>query len=163
MRKTVAVQPDDTAFLLEVYIGTRSAEVAAWGWAPAHQEAFLRMQFDLQQRAYAMQYPSADHRVIWHEGVPAGQILVARLPGEIRLVDIAVLPRFRGCGLGSALIRELQAEALQTGKPLRLTVRKGNVGARRLYERLGIDVTTESDLDEAMEWRPPVTSPGPVE
>jgi ribosomal protein S18 acetylase RimI-like enzyme len=159
MLQTAPVCPEDEAFLQDLYASTRREEVAAWGWEPAQQDAFLHMQFQMQRRAYAMQFAAADHRLILHDGIPAGCLLVARLPDAIRLVDIALLPQFQGHGLGTAAITALQAESAAADKPLRLTVRPENQGARRLYERLGFTVTAQTDLDETMEWRPPATSP----
>jgi ribosomal protein S18 acetylase RimI-like enzyme len=51
---------------------------------------------------------------------------------NIRLVDIALLPKFRKQGYGSAAIREL----FELGKPVTLHVSIDNP-ARNLYERLG--------------------------
>ena len=154
MVATVPVAVQDEPFLFQVYAETRRDEIAAWGWAPAQQEAFLRMQFQLQQRSYAMQFPGADHRIIRHDGAPAGQVLVLRLPDRIRVIDIALLPQYRGAGLGTAVLQALQAEAQQAEKPLQLSVRRENMGARRLYERLGFITTDASDTHYAMEWRP---------
>jgi ribosomal protein S18 acetylase RimI-like enzyme len=154
MYRTTPVRPEDEPFLCTVYADTRRAEVAAWGWPSAQQDGFLQMQFQFQRRSYAMQFPNADHRIIWHEGEPVGQVLVDRTPDAIRLVDITILAAFRGRGMGSDLIRSLQAEALQVEKPLHLTVRKENPGARRLYERLGFTTVAETELDSALQWFP---------
>lgn len=156
MQRTTPVRPEDEPFLFTVYAETRRAEVEGWGWPTAQQDAFLKMQFQFQRRSYAMQFPDADHRVIWHEGAPVGQILVDRSSQAIRLVDIALLQAFRGRGIGAELIRDLQAEAEQTAKPLQLTVRKENAGARHLYERLGFTATAETELDCALQWCPEV-------
>lgn len=152
MQHTTPVRPGDEPFLYAVYADSRREEVAAWGWPPAQQDAFLQMQFQFQRRSYAMQLPDADHRMIWHEDVPVGQILVDRSAEAIRLVDIAILQAFRGRGIGTELIRSLQAEALQAQRPLRLTVRKENPGARHLYERLGFTTVAETELDFALQW-----------
>lgn len=152
MLHTRLMGPDDEAFLFEVYASTRQDEVAAWGWAPAQQEAFLRMQFMAQHRSYGMQYPDADPRIIEQQGQRAGRILVARTEREIVLVDIALLPAFRNQGLGTALIKELQAEAAAAGQTLRLHVLKGSP-AYRLYERLGFVMTADNSMHYGMEWR----------
>jgi ribosomal-protein-alanine N-acetyltransferase len=49
---------------------------------------------------------------------------------EIHINNVAVLPQFRGTGMGSALLHHVLAEAKQLG----------NEAARRLYERLGFYV-----------------------
>lgn len=153
MLQTVPAGPADQEFLFQVYAGTRKAEVSAWGWNEAQQEAFLRMQFHARNQSYEWQYPDADHRIILHNGRPAGRLLVNRTEQEIRLVDIGLLPEHRGAGLGSALIQELQAEAAEAARPLRLRVDKSNP-ALRLYERLGFVITGENEMAYAMEWLP---------
>lgn len=158
MLQTTPLGPNDEAFLFEVYASTRRAEMAAWGWAPAQQDAFLRMQFMAQHRAYAAQYPDADQRIIQYNGQRAGRILVARLDQEILLVDIALLPEFRQRGLGTALIKELQAEAAAAGKTLRLHVLKDNP-AYRLYQRLGFVVTADNGMHYGMAWHVDTTRP----
>lgn len=151
---TAPCTPEDAEFLFEVYASTRREEVAAWGWDGSQQEAFLRMQFQVQQRAYAMQYPDAEQRRIVLGDEPVGRLIVLRMEPEIRLVDISLLPAFRSRGIGTEVIRGLQAEAAGAGKVLRLMVVKGSP-ARRLYERLGFVQTGESGTHEAMEWHQP--------
>ncbi|MBA3768047.1 MAG: GNAT family N-acetyltransferase, partial [Acidobacteria bacterium] len=67
------VSPGDESFLLEVYKSTRP-EIVALGWEASQQEAFLKMQFNGQQRSYEMQYPEAAHQVILYKGAEAGRL-----------------------------------------------------------------------------------------
>ena len=73
--------------------------------------------------------------------------------GEIRLVDIAVLPEFRNQGIGSFALGRLLDEAKSKGKYVDLQVLKTNSPAIRLYERFGFENTGEDDLYLAMQWR----------
>jgi ribosomal protein S18 acetylase RimI-like enzyme len=59
-----------------------------------------------------------------------------------RIVDIALLPEQRGKGIGTALLRDLLAEADGTGKRVTIHVERLNP-ALRLYERLGFRVAEE--------------------
>jgi [ribosomal protein S18]-alanine N-acetyltransferase len=60
---------------------------------------------------------------------------------EIHINNVAVLPQFRGGGMGSAILRHVLAEAKTLGaNRATLEVRASNEGARRLYERLGFHV-----------------------
>lgn len=153
MLKYRSTKSTDTPFLFELYSTTRSKEIIEWGWDTSQQATFLQMQFGAQRRSHAAQFPDAEHRILLFGGQPIGQVLVWRCAAEIRLIDIALLPAFHSRGLGSAVIRQLQGEAAISGRPLRLSVLRGNP-ARRLYERLGFVVTKESDLYQAMEWIP---------
>lgn len=130
--------PEDMAFLLSVFASTRSLELdvlAAEGQGP---EAFVRMQFDAQSRHYKTSYPGAEHSVVLVNGEPAGRVVVDRSGAEILVVDIALLPRFRDAGVGSALVAGLLEEADAGGLPLRCHVWEGNDGALRFWQRHGL-------------------------
>ncbi|HSP80665.1 MAG TPA: GNAT family N-acetyltransferase [Myxococcaceae bacterium] len=149
----------DDGFLFELYASTRAEELAAWGLDAAQQEAFLRMQWLARKRDYEARFPDAAHHVVEVDGYPAGRLLVARQAQEVRLVDIALLPRHRGTGVGTVLLRALQEEAAATGRPLRLQVARDNPAAR-LYARLGFLPEEGSEADPnapylALEWSAP--------
>jgi ribosomal protein S18 acetylase RimI-like enzyme len=146
-------RPDDEVFLFELYASTRREEVAAWGWNDAQREAFLKMQFNAQAQHYRSQYRGADHRIILVAGQMAGRLYVWRADGQILLVDIALLPAYRGAGVGTEVIGGLLAEAEAADQPVLLHVRKPNP-ARRLYERLGFVQIGETEMDFEMRWRP---------
>ncbi|HWQ33414.1 MAG TPA: GNAT family N-acetyltransferase [Blastocatellia bacterium] len=143
--------PDDELFLYELYCSTRSEELAAWNWPEEQQEAFLQMQFRARQQHYRNQ--EADDRIILLGERPVGRITVIRTEPEIRLADVALLPADRNSGLGSALIRELQAETAATNRPLRLHVLVSSP-AGRLYERLGFSAVSSDGMYRLMEWLP---------
>lgn len=133
----------DAAFCFSVYASTRAEELAAWGWGAAQQEIFLKMQFAAQAASYRADFPGALHAIVRRGDRTVGTLIVNHTAEEIRLVDIAFLPEHRGAGLGTEVIRRLQAEARGSGRPLRLQVLKANPAAR-LYARLGF-ITTGSD------------------
>jgi ribosomal protein S18 acetylase RimI-like enzyme len=143
----------DEAFLHDLYASTRADELAPLGWSPAQQRAFTQMQYQAQRRSYLAQFPAAEHCIIQRAGADVGRLIVDRCGDMIRLIDISLLPEHRNVGLGSGLLRALQAEAVRAGKPVGLHVDEGN-RARRLYERLGFVVTAESDFYLGMTWRP---------
>ena len=135
--ETRPVAPEDDEFLLDVYTSTRAEELAPVPWTDEQKRAFLRMQFDAQRGEYFQRFPGADYRVILVAGRPAGRLWVARTPRQIRLLDIALLPEFRGRGVGARLVLGLADEAQRAGLPLRHMVFQLNEGALRFYERLG--------------------------
>lgn len=148
------VREDDEPFLFDVYASTRAEEMAAWGWNPAQQEAFLRMQFNIQRRGYEMQAANADHHIIIVKDQRAGRIMVNRTDQEIHLVDIALLAQYRNYGVGTSLIKDLCAEAESKGLPVQLEVLKLNSAAERLYRRLGFSLMGESGSHLQMAWLP---------
>jgi [ribosomal protein S18]-alanine N-acetyltransferase len=92
---------------------------------------------------------------------------------EIHINNIALRPQYRGLGYGTALMYHVLAEAQRLGaRRATLEVRAGNIGARRLYERLGFYIAgtrrnyyTNPVEDALILWRddpanPPKTATG---
>ncbi|HEX3718965.1 MAG TPA: GNAT family N-acetyltransferase [Verrucomicrobiae bacterium] len=145
-------RPEDSAFLLEVYSSARKEELDATGWPDVTRKVFLGMQFNAQQQGYRATFPLAEFNVIEVGGQAAGRMVVNRAEGEFRLVDLALLPAHRGQGVGTTLIQNLLRDGAAAGKPVRLSVIKGE-RAFRLYERLGFKKTGEDILRIQMEWQ----------
>jgi ribosomal protein S18 acetylase RimI-like enzyme len=142
----------DTPFLRSLYRSTREVEMAAVPWTEMQKAAFCDMQFNLQTAGYAQAFPGAEHLMICTpHGEPAGRLIKARLADALQLVDIALLPAWRGRGWGGWLIGALQQEAAGLQMPVQLTVEKINP-ALTLYRRLGFVVTGEDDLRFRMRW-----------
>ena len=133
---------DDLPFLLRVYAESREEELAQVPWTAEQKEAFLRQQFEAQHAWWREHYTGATFDLVLVGGRPAGRLYVDEWAREIRIVDIALLPAFRGRGLGGALLRDLMAEADAARKPLSIHVEVNNP-ARQWYERLGFQPAGE--------------------
>jgi GNAT superfamily N-acetyltransferase len=147
------IRPDDEGFLYDVYASTRLDELAALGGSDAQREAFLRMQFRTQHQSYLAQFPMADFAIILCQERPIGRLYIERRTDEICGIDIALLPEYRQAGIGTAILRDLLAEADRVGKPFRIHVQKFN-HAQHLYERLGFTTLADDGVYLFMEWRP---------
>jgi ribosomal protein S18 acetylase RimI-like enzyme len=146
-------QPQDEWFLFQVYASTRADEMALVPWTAEQKQSFLRMQFNAQRQSYALDYPDAAWQIIVKAEVPIGRLIVDRAADRILLMDLALLPEHRNHGIGTALIRELMAEAQRTGKPLHLHVEPFNP-AFKLYERLGFVKVGEAGIYWELAWLP---------
>jgi GNAT superfamily N-acetyltransferase len=147
------VGPADEEFLCSVYASTRAAELAVTGWSDEQKAAFLRSQFDTQHRYYRENYRGAEFSVVRVADRDAGRLYVGRFAEEIRIIEIALLPEFRRCGVATRLIGTLIREAAGRGLPLRIHVERFNP-ALRLYERLGFHPVADRGVYLFLE-RPP--------
>lgn len=102
--------------------------------------------------SYATQYPAAENwMILGTDGTPIGRLLLDRETNRWRIVDIAVLAAHRGRGLGTMVLQQCQQQAAAAGARLELQVKPENP-ARRLYERLGFQVSTSDPLALEMTW-----------
>ena len=141
----VALRPvaqGDREFLVELYGSVREPELAHVPWDDAMRRAFVEQQFAAQDAHYREHYPGARLDLIEIDGEPAGRLYVHRGRREIRIMEIALAPAFRGRGIGAGLLRVLIGEASTSGRRLSIYVEANNP-ARRLYERLGFRVAGE--------------------
>ena len=149
------VTDDDRAFLVALYGSVREPELAHLPWDDATKRAFVEQQFTAQDEHYRSNYPGATLDVIEVEGERAGRLYVHRGPSDIRIMDIALAPAFRGRGIGTTLLRTLMDEATDSGRKLSIHVEMNNP-ARTLYERLGFEPAGEHGVYVLME-RVPAT------
>jgi ribosomal protein S18 acetylase RimI-like enzyme len=144
----------DLPFLARVYASTRATELAATCWSGEHKTAFVDQQFRAQHAHYQRYYPEADWLVIVRRGDNIGRLYVERWPTQHRIIDIALLPEYRGKGLGEALLRDLMDEAAAAGKAVSIHVEKFNP-AMRLYRRLGFQTAEDKGVYDLMRWTAP--------
>jgi ribosomal protein S18 acetylase RimI-like enzyme len=153
------IAPDDAELLFSIYASTRAEEIAQVPWSDSQQAAFLRQQFAAQDRYYREHYATERFQVVLADGAPAGRLYVERRPSELRIVDIALLPAFRGRGIGTALLRAVLAEGNADGLPVTIHVECFNP-ARRLYERLGFRTIKDKGVYLLMERHPATADAG---
>lgn len=141
----------DTEVLAAVYAAGRADELDRATWQPGQREEFERMQFDLQDRQYRAAHPHGSFDVVEVDGQPAGRLYVAERSDDIRIVDIALLPAFRGQRIGSALLRAVTDRAAADGRTVSLHVETGH-RASALYERLGFRQVEDRGIRRLLEW-----------
>jgi ribosomal-protein-alanine N-acetyltransferase len=92
-----------------------------------------RQVFDMELKS-----PRSFARVTRLDGVITGYIIAWMIYDEIHILNIAVHPDFRKMGIGEHMMRHCLDHFLAKGaKHAILEVRRGNTGAKRLYEKLG--------------------------
>jgi ribosomal protein S18 acetylase RimI-like enzyme len=131
----------DAAFLYALNRETMHDYVCqTWG---AWDEAF-------QARFFAEHFVPAENQVILVRGQPIGLLSVLRSPDRNFVRALQVSVEWQRGGIGTAVMRDLLAEAREQGVPLELQVLHVNTGARRLYERLEFRTTGENATHVSM-------------
>jgi ribosomal protein S18 acetylase RimI-like enzyme len=147
-----ACLPEDTPFLRQVYASTREQDLRLLGWSPDDPagQTFIQMQFEAQTTHYANVWSSACWMVILADGQDAGRFITDRSPERIHIVDLSLLPRYRGLGVGGTLVRQLLGDADVSALPVTCDVAVDN-DALGFWEHLGFRARDVGDAYVAME------------
>lgn len=149
-----AQEEADQPFILHLYAAARWPELSVTGWSDEQKLAFCQSQSALQQSHYTKHYVGGEFAVIECRGVPIGRLYLFRGPSEIRVTDISLLPEWRGRGIGSTLLAQVQAEAEAAGQRITLHVEKFNP-AQTLYHRLGFAPAEDLGIQWRLQWPAP--------
>lgn len=142
---TRAATEQDEAFLFELFKAVRSADFGHLALPPAQLEMLLNLQYAGQKRTYRARYPEGDRIILLGESA-IGRIWLHEGPAEHHLVDIALLPEFQNCGIGSALVGAALAAARSAKVPLRCSIAVANQGSLEFHQRLGFRVTGRDEV-----------------
>lgn len=144
---------DDLPFVMRLFASSRERELAPMPWTAEQKRAFLASQFHAQRRHYRAFVADGDYLVLEQNGAGAGRLYLEMRRTSLHIVDVALMPDWRGKGLGSAIIGALQDFARTRGVAIGIFVEKFNP-ALRLYQRLGFCEIADRDVHLEMEWKP---------
>jgi ribosomal protein S18 acetylase RimI-like enzyme len=145
--------PDDAELLYRIYASTREDELAVVPWDALAKEAFLRMQLAAQDTHYRAAFPDASYDLIVSGADVLGRLYVDRGETAWQVIDLSLLPRHRGKGIGTRLLTDVLASAGAASKPVRMHVERFN-SARRLYGRLGFREIADKGVYLLLERQP---------
>ncbi len=141
---TIALRPETTAdepFLRHLIVETVALELGASAWPEPLRGPLL----DLQYKGRRGARPGW---IVQTDGVDAGWVVLSDNSDHVFLTEIMILPEMRGRGIGTAALRFILTNAR---KPVRLHVNVTNLGAVRLYERLGFRRVAGNEIQHLME------------
>jgi ribosomal protein S18 acetylase RimI-like enzyme len=139
------ISKQDLPFLKKVYYSTRLEELESVGWNEAQLNSFLEMQFNCQHKAYTENYPGAELMIISQGSNDIGRLYVWKGKAEIRIIDIALLPEYRGQGIGSRIMTDILRDADNRHLPVTIHVERNNP-ALSLYARLGFEIAEDKGV-----------------
>jgi ribosomal protein S18 acetylase RimI-like enzyme len=140
-----------------LYESTRLEELKHFPFDEHQRKAFLDQQFGAQYQHYQLHYPTCERNIVEKDGQPIGRLWIDEWRDQIRLVDIAFMPEFRGSGIGTKLLRDVLERGAKAGKDVTIHVEAYNP-ALRLYERLGFRKVDTNGVYYLMRWTPPAAT-----
>jgi ribosomal protein S18 acetylase RimI-like enzyme len=151
-----ALRPEtdaDIPFLIALYASTREEELVPVPWSIEEKRAFLASQFQAQRYHYRTFIAGCSFDVLEERGVPAGRLYLDVRQTRLHIVDISLMPQWRGRGIGTAILEALKAAGRAQDKSVGIMVEKFNP-ALQLYRRLGFTDIADHEVYLEMEWRP---------
>ncbi len=144
------VSGDDEAFLSEVFLSARP-DLMLLPLEPTDVQILVNLQVRGQRASYLTAHPGAVDHVIERDRRPVGRLFLHEDHEAVTVLDVVVLPEFRNQGVGGSVLADVVD--LAGSRVVRLHVENGNP-ARRLYERLGFHLISETGTGCQMERRP---------
>jgi GNAT superfamily N-acetyltransferase len=142
----------DQSFLQRLYVHTR-APSRLRGCDGAAEALLLRTRFLAQQTHLQQLYPDAEITIIVENDCPIGRLYVHYSDTEMRVLDLSLLPEYRGRGIGKGLLRGLQAYGERLSLPVKMQVALGNP-CQRLCQRCDFLFTGIDGGYASLEWWP---------
>lgn len=134
------VAPSDDAFLRALYADTREPAMRATGWPASRCRNFLDQQFDDLQRQQRQRHADALCLVLMVRGSPIGRLAWHGDARQATLLDLALVRAWRGCGVGTAVLRGLTADADRLGQAIDVHVEPDSP-ACTWVQRFGFEAT----------------------
>jgi GNAT superfamily N-acetyltransferase len=143
---------EDRDFCYRLFCESRPPQFAVL--APAAVRQVMTYQFHGQNLNHLARFPQASVDIIELSGEPIGRLVVDRSAAVLHLVDLAIVPQWRGRGGGTAIMRVLMDEARAAEVPVRLEIAAPDDPSVRLYLRLGFMPIETAPFYTRLEWQP---------
>ncbi len=125
--------PADADFEHLLYASTRD-DLRPLG--PEVFDGLVGMHYRAQSMSIRLEHPQAERQIVMVQQAPVGRLIIDAAGKYIEVIDVALLPEYRNCGLGASVLNSVLAQADRLGRAIRLHVEKQS-RAVRLFERLG--------------------------
>ena len=138
--------PADADFEHRLYASTRD-DLRPLG--PEVFDGLVGMHYRAQSMSIRLEHPQAERKIVMVQDAPVGRLIVDASGNYVEVIDVALLPEYRNCGLGTSVLNSVLAQADRLGRAIRLHVEKQS-RAVRLFERLGFVICGDVGMYLAM-------------
>lgn len=144
----------DLDFLSKVYFSTREEELQQVSdWTNEMKLSFLTQQFEAQHEYYQKNYLGGQFFVVERGIEKIGRLYYKEgFEGTIRIIDIALLPKFQKKGFGTNILNGIFKRAKEIKQNVTIHVESFNP-AMKLYNKLGFEKISETNgVYHLLEW-----------
>lgn len=138
--------PADADFEHRLYASTRD-DLRPLG--PEVFDGLVGMHYRAQSMSIRLEHPQAERKIVMVQDAPVGRLIVDASGKYVEVIDVALLPEYRNCGLGASVLNSVLGQADRLGRAIRLHVEKQS-RAVRLFERLGFVICGDVGMYLAM-------------
>jgi ribosomal protein S18 acetylase RimI-like enzyme len=138
--------PADADFEHRLYASTRD-DLRPLG--PEVFDGLVGMHYRAQSMSIRLEHPQAERKIVMVQDAPVGRLIIDASGKYVEVIDVALLPEYRNCGLGASVLNSVLTQADRLGRAIRLHVEKQS-RAVRLFERLGFVICGDVGMYLAM-------------
>lgn len=149
----ITATDNDAGFIFDLFATQKILELHLDQIDRNSKDVLVDMQWQARNQSYNNQFPDLKTWIIRHENQAVGAVLLNQTPQDIRIVDIIISSNFRNLGIGTLLLKEIQANAQQNNLTIHLQVAISNP-AQHLYKRLGFICDQTDPVYMSMRWVP---------
>jgi ribosomal protein S18 acetylase RimI-like enzyme len=136
------ISDSDQGFLHGLYRSLREPELSLVPWSEEQKAAFVASQFAAQHQHYLSAYPNGLFQIIKMDDLCVGRFYVSQSEDQIRIIDLTILPEFRGRGIGTQILSETLESA---GKRVTIYLESFSESVG-LFERLGFRIVKDEGI-----------------
>lgn len=148
------VVPSDQDFLLELFMAARP-----WfNWSSLERDAIRALyeqQWRITREGTGAVYPEHLDFVVEKTGQAVAHLVVDLGLQDWRITQLEVHPLARSKGIGSDVVRSIQAGSAKFTMPLTVSVMLADPGAMRFWARMGFGLVAETPPMLQLAWFPP--------
>lgn len=135
---------DDLPFFRDLHHAAYRAVIESmFGWVQA-----------LQDEAADREFRERRPRIIRSGDRAVGAVGLLETADHLWFGPLYILPEFQRRGIGTLTIRHVMTHAGDVRLPLRLRTLRNNLDAKKLYERLGFETTSATNVHWYLQYTP---------
>ena len=145
------VEPSHTEFLLKLFTECRPDLDSIMNVSREQKESIIYQQFALEHHQLIQMYPEAELNIVMIDKEPVGRVYINYGVAKDRILQIGLLKKYRGFGIGRKIVAMVIDKAFNKRKTVSLQVAWFNQGAYGFYEKLGFKVIENNGVFYEME------------